>query len=375
MRIGVPQEIKVQEHRVGLTPASVRELHSHGHEVLMQAGAGEAIGLDDAQYRHAGATLVNGAEAVYAQAQMIVKVKEPLAAECRLLRPGQILFAYLHLAADPALTQALVASGAVCIAYETITGPDRSLPLLAPMSEVAGRMSIQVGAACLQTSHGGMGLLLGGVPGVPPAHVVILGAGVVGSQALQAAVGLGARVTILDCRVERLRRIDRVFGNRAVTAFSTAQAIEDAVASADLLVGAVLVPGAAAPKLVTRPMVAGMKKGSVIVDVAIDQGGCVQTSRPTSHEAPTFLVGGVLHYGVTNMPGAVARTSTFALNHATLGPALAIADKGWRQAALDDPHLRHGLNVVEGTVTHPAVADSLGCAWTDAEVLLARMPA
>ncbi len=371
MRIGVPRELKVEEHRVGLTPASVREMRSHGHEVLVQRGAGEAIDLSDGQYRDAGALLLDSAEAIYAQSDMIVKVKEPLPSEWRLLRPGQILYAYLHLAADAALTRALVASGSVCFAYETITGPDRSLPLLAPMSEVAGRMSIQVGAAGLQTSNGGMGLLLGGVPGVPPAHVVILGAGVVGSQAMQAAVGLGARVTILDCRVERLRRIDRVYGNRAVTAFSTAQAVEEAVASADLLVGAVLVPGATAPRLVTRPMVADMRKGSVIVDVAIDQGGCVETSRPTTHASPTFVVDGVVHYGVANMPGAVARTSTFALNHATLGPALAIADKGWRRAALDDPHLRNGLNVVEGCVTHEAVAASLGCAWTDAGELLA----
>ncbi len=371
MRIGVPKEIKDHEYRVGLTPASVRELRARGHEVLVQSGAGAAIGLGDESYRQAGAALVPGAEEVFAWAEMIVKVKEPQPAECRLLREGQILYAYLHLAPDPALTAALVSSGAVCIAYETITGPGGGLPLLAPMSEVAGRMAIQAGAAHLETSKGGMGLLMGGVPGVPGAQVVILGAGVVGTNALQMAVGLGARVTILDRNVDRLRQLDRVFGNRVQTAYSTAQALDDWVAVADLVVGGVLVPGAAAPKLVTRRMVAGMKAGSVVVDVAIDQGGCFETSHPTTHTEPTFVVDGVVHYCVANMPGAVPRTSTFALNNATLVHALAIADKGWKRAALDDPHLRDGLNVVHGQVTHAAVARSLGCAYVEAARLLA----
>ena len=371
MRIGVPKEIKDHEYRVGLTPASVRELCARGHHVLVQSGAGAAIGLDDEQYRRAGAALAPGAEEVFAWAEMIVKVKEPQPAECRLLREGQILYTYLHLAPDPVLTAALVRSGAICIAYETITGPDGGLPLLAPMSEVAGRMAIQAGAAHLEKSRGGMGLLLGGVPGVPGAQVVILGAGVVGTNALQMAVGLGARVTILDRNVDRLRQLDRVFGNRVQTEYSTAQALDDGVVAADLVVGGVLIPGAAAPKLVTRRMVAGMRKGAVVVDVAIDQGGCFETSHPTTHADPTFVVDGVVHYCVANMPGAVPRTSTFALNNATLAHALAIADKGWKRAALDDPHLCDGLNVAQGQVTHEAVARSLGCAYVNASRLLA----
>jgi alanine dehydrogenase len=370
MRVGVPREIKVHEYRVGLTPSSVRELCAHGHEVAVQAGVGAEIGLDDALYRQAGASLLPSAEDVFAWAEMVVKVKEPQPAECRLLREGQILYTYLHLAPDPALTAALRHSGAVCIAYETITGPGGGLPLLAPMSEVAGRMAIQAGAAHLEKSRGGMGLLLGGVPGVPPAHVVILGAGVVGTNALQMAVGLGARVTVLDRNIDRLRQLDLVFGNRVGTAYSTAHALDDSVAAADLVVGGVLIPGAAAPKLVTRAMVAGMKKGAVVVDVAIDQGGCFETSHATTHADPTFVVDGVVHYCVANMPGAVARTSTFALNHATIGHALAIADKGWRRAALDDPHLRNGLNIVHGEVTHEAVAHSLGHAAVDPARLL-----
>lgn len=371
MRVGVPKEIKNHEYRVGLTPSSVRELRVHGHQVLVQAGAGSEIGLDDDQYRRAGATLAPSAEEVYAGADMIVKVKEPQPAECRLLREGQILYAYLHLAPDPAQTAALVNSGAVCVAYETITGPGGSLPLLAPMSEVAGRMAMQAGAVNLEKSRGGMGLLLAGVPGVPPAHVVILGAGVVGTNALQMAVGLGARVTIFDRNLDRLRHLDLVFGNRVETAYSTAYALDERIAGADVVVGGVLIPGALAPKLVTRQMVAGMKKGAVVVDVAIDQGGCFETSRATTHADPTFVVDGVIHYCVANMPGAVARTSTLALNNATIGHAIAIADKGWRQAAIDDPHLRAGLNVVHGQVTHEAVARSLGCAYVDAATLLA----
>ena len=370
MRIGLPREIKNHEYRVGLTPASVRELTAHGHPVLVQAGAGAAIGLDDAQYLAAGATLAQDAAEVFAQAEMIVKVKEPQPVECAMLRPGQILYTYLHLAPDPAQTAALVRSGAVCIAYETITGPGGGLPLLAPMSEVAGRMAIQAGAVYLEKSKGGMGVLLGGVPGVPAAHVVILGAGVVGTNALQMAVGLGARVTVLDKNVDRLRHLDLVFGNRIHTAFSTAHSVEAAVLDADLVVGGVLIPGAAAPKLVTRDMIARMKQGAVVVDVAIDQGGCFETSRPTTHADPIFVVDGVVHYCVANMPGAVARTSTFALNNATITHALALADKGWKQALRDNAHLRNGLNVAEGQVTFEAVARDLGYAYVSADSLL-----
>ncbi len=370
MRIGLPREIKNHEYRVGLTPASVRELTAHGHPVLVQAGAGAAIGLDDAQYLAAGATLAQDAAEVFAQAEMIVKVKEPQPVECAMLRPGQILYTYLHLAPDPAQTAALVRSGAVCIAYETITGPGGGLPLLAPMSEVAGRMAVQVGAVYLEKSKGGMGVLLGGVPGVPAAQVVILGAGVVGTNALQMAVGLGARVTVLDKNVDRLRHLDLVFGNRIHTVFSTAHSVEAAVLDADLVVGGVLIPGAAAPKLVTRDMIARMKQGAVVVDVAIDQGGCFETSRPTTHADPTFVVDGVVHYCVANMPGAVARTSTFALNNATIGHALALAGKGWKQALRDNAHLRNGLNVAEGQVTFEAVARDLGYAYVSADSLL-----
>jgi len=370
MRIGVPKEIKNHEYRVGLTPASVRELTGSGHQVLVQAGAGAAIGLDDAQYLAAGATLAQDAAEVFAQAEMVVKVKEPQPSECALLRPGQILYTYLHLAPDPAQTAALVRSGAICIAYETITGPGGGLPLLAPMSEVAGRMAIQAGAVYLEKSKGGMGVLLGGVPGVPAAHVVVLGAGVVGTNALQMAVGLGARVTVLDKNVDRLRQLDLVFGNRIHTVFSTAHSVEAAVLDADLVVGGVLIPGAAAPKLVTRDMIARMKPGAVVVDVAIDQGGCFETSRPTTHADPVFVVDDVVHYCVANMPGAVARTSTFALNNATITHALALAGKGWKQALRDNIHLRNGLNVAEGQVTFEAVARDLGYAYVSAESLL-----
>jgi alanine dehydrogenase len=372
MLIGVPKEIKNNESRVGLTPASVREFCQRGHTVLVQKSAGAAIGLSDAMYAAAGAALVETAEEVFARAEMVVKVKEPQPQECALLRDGQILYTYLHLAPDPQQTAALVLSGAVCIAYETITGPGGGLPLLAPMSEVAGRMAIQAGAAHLEKSKGGMGLLLGGVPGVAPGHIAILGGGVVGTNALQMAVGIGARVTVLDRNVDRLRQLDLVFGNRIVTQYSHVQAIEEAVRGADLVVGAVLVPGAAAPKLVTAGMIGAMRAGAVVVDVAIDQGGCFATSHPTTHAEPTFMVGDVVHYCVANMPGAVARTSTFALNNATIGPALALADKGWRQAMRDDVHLRHGLNVCGGKVTYEAVARDLGYEYVPAETLLAQ---
>ncbi len=370
MRIGLPKEIKNHEYRVGLTPASVRELTSRGHAILVQAGAGMAIGLYDERYQRAGATLVSDAATVFARSDMIVKVKEPQPQECAMLRPGQILYTYLHLAPDPQQTAALVKSGAVCIAFETITGPAGGLPLLAPMSEVAGRMAVQAGAAHLEKSKGGMGVLLGGVPGVPAAHVVIIGAGVVGSHALQVAVGMGARVTVLDKNVDRLRQLDLVFGNRIHTLYSNAQNLEDAVLDAELVVGGVLIPGAAAPKLVTRQMIGAMKKGAVVVDVAIDQGGCFETSHATTHDDPTFVVDGVVHYCVANMPGAVARTSTFALNNATIGHALALADKGWKQALKDDEHLRRGLNVAQGKVTYEAVARDLGYDYVNADTLL-----
>jgi alanine dehydrogenase len=370
MKVGVPKEIKNHEYRVGLTPASVRELTSRGHQVLVQSGAGAAIGLSDALYQAAGATLVADAHQVFAQADMIVKVKEPQPQECAMLREGQILYTYLHLAPDPEQTTALVKSGAICIAYETITGPGGGLPLLAPMSEVAGRMAVQAGAAHLEKSKGGMGVLLGGVPGVPAAHVAIIGAGVVGTHALQMAVGLGARVTVLDKNVDRLRQLDLVFGNRISTVYSNAQSVEDAVLDAELVIGGVLIPGAAAPKLVTRNMIASMKKGAVVVDVAIDQGGCFETSHATTHAEPTYVVDDVVHYCVANMPGAVARTSTFALNNATIGHAVALADKGWKQALKDNVHLKNGLNVASGKVTYEAVARDLGYSYTKADTLL-----
>jgi len=371
MLVGVPKEIKNQESRVGLTPASVRELVLHGHQVLVQRSAGLAIGLSDAMYEAAGATIIDSAEEIFYRADMIVKVKEPQAQECAMLRQDQILYTYLHLAPDPVQTAALVKSGAICIAYETITGPGGGLPLLAPMSEVAGRMAIQAGAAHLEKSKGGMGLLLGGVPGVAPGHVAIIGAGVVGTNALQMAVGIGARVTVLDKSVDRLRQLDLVFGNRIVTQYSNAHTIEEVVLDADLVIGGVLVPGAAAPKLVTSNMIARMKAGAVVVDVAIDQGGCFETSHATTHADPTYMVGEVVHYCVANMPGAVARTSTFALNNATIGHAVALADKGWRLAMRENAHLKNGLNVCQGHVTYEAVARDLGYLYVAADAALA----
>ena len=370
MRIGVPKEIKNHEYRVGLTPASVRELTLRGHKVLVQTGAGASIGLSDEQYVSAGAELAPDAATVFATTDMIVKVKEPQPQECAMLRPGQSLYTYQHLAPDPEQTAALIKSGAICIAYETITGPGGGLPLLAPMSEVAGRMAVQAGAAHLEKSKGGMGILLGGVPGVPAAHVVIIGAGMVGTNALQMALGLGARVTVIDKSVDRLRQLDLIFGNRISTVYSTAHNIEEAVLDADLVVGGVLIPGAAAPKLVTAEMVSRMKAGAVVVDVAIDQGGCFETSHATTHAEPTYMVDGVVHYCVANMPGAVARTSTFALNNATIGHAIALADKGWKQALKDSEHLKMGLNVAEGKVTYEAVARDLGYNYVSADALL-----
>ena len=360
MLIGVPKEIKDNEYRVGLTSTSVRELGAHGHRVLVETGAGAGIGLADEDYRRAGAEILGGAEEVFARAEMIVKVKEPQAVERKRLRAGQILFTYLHLAPDPEQTRDLLASGAVCIAYETVTAANGTLPLLAPMSEVAGRMSIQAGATCLEKSHGGRGMLLGGVPGVEPAKVVIIGGGVVGSNAALMAVGAGAEVIVLDRSTDVLRALVRQFGTRIETIFSTRDAIEAHVASADLVVGGVLIPGAAAPKLITDEMIKGMRPGSVIVDVAIDQGGCCETSRPTTHSHPTYIEHDVIHYCVANMPGGVPRTSTYALNNATLHHVTALADKGWKRALTDDPHLLAGLNVIAGKVTYRGVAEALG---------------
>jgi alanine dehydrogenase len=370
MIIGVPKEIKNNEFRVGMTPASVRELVGHGHRVLVQRGAGSAIGLSDELYAAAGAELLATPAEVFAAAELIVKVKEPQPDECRMLRPGQWLFTYLHLAPDPEQTKLLLASGAIAVAYETVTSDSGALPLLAPMSEVAGRMAIQAGASCLEKEKGGAGLLLGGVPGVAAAQVVILGGGVVGYNAALMAVGMGAQVTVLDRSLERLKQLDAQFGNRIRTLYSTASSVEESVLDADLVVGAVLVPGAMAPKLVGRSLLARMRPGSVLVDVAIDQGGCFETSHPTTHAEPTFVVDGIVHYCVANMPGAVARTSTFALNNATLPFVLALADKGGRQALRDDAHLRNGLNVHGGQVTCAPVARALGYAWVDPLTLL-----
>ncbi len=360
MRIGVPKEIKVHEYRVGLTPAGVRELKASGHDVMIQAQAGLAIGLTDDMYRAVGAEIVGTAEEIFSRAEMVIKVKEPQAAETKLLREGQALFTYLHLAPDPDQTKALVASKCVAIAYETVTDGRGGLPLLAPMSEVAGRMSIQAGAHAMEKAQGGNGVLIGGVPGVAPAEVVVIGGGVVGYNAARVAVGMGANVTILDRSLPRLAWLDDSFGGRLTTVFSTRDAVEQYVSAADLVIGAVLVPGAAAPKLVTREMLKRMKPGAVIVDVAIDQGGCFETSRPTTHQQPTYVVDGIVHYCVANMPGGVARTSTFALTNATLPFALALANKGYRKALLDDPNLREGLNVHLGQITYRAVAEALG---------------
>ncbi len=371
MLIGVPREIKVHEYRVGMTPSAVREAVAHGHGVLVETQAGAGIGAADDDYRKAGAQIAAAAAEVFARAEMIVKVKEPQAAERRLLRDGQVLFTYLHLAPDPEQVKDLIASGAVCIAYETVTSPAGGLPLLAPMSEVAGRLAVQAGARCLEKSAGGMGTLLGGVPGVAPARVVILGAGVVGTNAAQMAVGTGAQVVVIDRSIDALRRIDAMFGGRAITVFSNQDNVEREVLRADLVVSGVLIPGDAAPKLITRAMLARMKPGAVIVDVAIDQGGSTETSRPTTHAEPTYTVDGVVHYMVANMPGAVPRTSTYALNNATLPFTLALADKGWRKALRDDPHLKNGLNVAAGKVTYKAVAKALDLAYTPADAVIA----
>ena len=360
MLIGIPKEIKNHEYRVGLTPSSVREATAHGHDVIIETNAGAGIGCSNDDYVAAGAKIVDTAAEIFAKSEMVVKVKEPQKVEYEQLREGQLLFTYLHLAPDPEQTAGLVKSGVTAIAYETVTDKNGGLPLLAPMSEVAGRMAPQVGAAALQRANGGRGMLLGGVPGVAPAKVVVIGGGVVGTNAARIAAGMGADVIILDKNVKRLTYIDDVFGPRIKTQYATIDDTEALVYDADMVVGAVLIPGAAAPKLIHKNQLSKMKPSSVIVDVAIDQGGCFETSKATTHADPTYIVDDVVHYCVANMPGAVARTSTFALNNATLPFTLALADKGWKKACQDDPHLAAGLNVHEGGITYEAVARDLG---------------
>jgi alanine dehydrogenase len=370
MRVGCPREIKNHEYRVGLTPGSVREYVAHGHEVLVETGLGEGIGADDNAYRSAGAMVAKTAAEVFSKADMIVKVKEPQPGEWTQLREGQILYTYLHLAPDPEQTKGLLASGVTAIAYETVTDDRGGLPLLAPMSEVAGRLSIQAGATALQKANGGRGLLLGGVPGVLPGKVTVLGGGVVGLHAARIAVGLGADVSIIDRSIPRLRQLDDIFNGRVHTRYSTVEALEEECFSADVVIGAVLIPGATAPKLVTREMLSGMKKGAVLVDVAIDQGGCFETSHATTHADPTFVIDGIIHYCVANMPGAVPVTSAHALNNATLHYGLQLADKGLK-ALVDDQHLRNGLNVHKGRITNRAVADALGYELSEPKAILA----
>jgi len=374
MLIGIPKEIKTHEYRVGMVPSRVRETVHHGHQVVVQVGAGAAIGFDDETYRTAGAEVVANAGEIFERADMVVKVKESQAEECAMLRPGQILFTYLHLAADLPQTEALLESGCTAIAYETVTDRHGRLPLLAPMSEVAGRMSAQVGAHCLEKEQGGSGVLLPGVPGVSAGKVVVVGGGVAGANAARMALGLEARVVVIEKSLERLEELDALFGPRLDAVYSTMEAIESHVVEADLVIGSVLLPGAAAPKLVTRDMVRRMQPGSVIVDIAIDQGGCCETSRPTTHASPTYVEEGVVHYCVTNMPGAVARTSTFALNNATLPRALALADKGLARAMAEDEHLRAGLNVHDGMLTCGPVAEALDLPYTSAEDVLGISP-
>ncbi|TXI93865.1 MAG: alanine dehydrogenase [Neisseriales bacterium] len=373
MLVGVPKEIKNHEYRVGMTPAGVYELVRHGHQILVETKAGLAIGYDDEDYIKAGAMIAKSAEDVFAKADMIVKVKEPQPIECKMLRPGQILFTYLHLAPDPEQAKGLLDSDCVAIAYETVTDINGGLPLLAPMSEVAGRLSIQAGAHALERHKGGCGVLLGGVPGVKPANVVVIGGGVVGINAARMAAGLGADVTLFDRNLNVLKKIDNDFGGRIKTIYSNHMNLEKAIRSAHLVVGAVLIPGAAAPKLVTRSMLKEMKKGAVLVDVAIDQGGCFETSMPTTHENPTYVVDDVVHYCVANMPGAVAKTSTLALTNATLPFVVELADKGWKQAIKDNPHLMNGLNVCHGNITYYAVARDLGYTYVDPNTILSTI--
>ncbi|HVJ43131.1 MAG TPA: alanine dehydrogenase [Dongiaceae bacterium] len=370
MLIGVPKEIKNHEYRVGLVPSSVRELVHNGHKVIVEASAGAGIGFSDKDYKAAGASIVQSAEQVFAKAEMIVKVKEPQAKECKMLHKGQLLYTYLHLAPDPAQTEGLIKSGCTAIAYETVTSAKGGLPLLAPMSEVAGRMSVQVGAHYLEKEPGGAGILLGGVPGVRAADVVVLGGGVSGTHAIRMAMGMEAQVTVIDRSIDRLRQLDEIFGSKLNTIFSTVDSIEHYVTNSDLVIGAVLIPGAAAPKLVTRKMIKAMRPGSVVVDIAIDQGGCFETSHATTHADPVYVVDGVTHYCVANMPGAVARTSTFALNNATLPFAVALANKGYKRALAEDAHLMNGLNIHEGKVTYKAVAQALKLKYTPAQEAL-----
>ncbi|MCV2882853.1 alanine dehydrogenase [Actibacterium sp. XHP0104] len=371
MLIGCPKEIKPQEFRVGLTPYAVTEAVAHGHDVIIEKGAGLGSGFDDAAYVAAGAAIVDTADEVFARAEMVVKVKEPQAVERKKLRADQVLFTYLHLAPDPDQTHDLLESGVTAIAYETVTDPAGGLPLLAPMSEVAGRLAPQVGAWTLQKANGGRGVLLGGVPGVGPGKVVVLGGGVVGTNAARIAAGMGAEVTVLDRSLPRLRYLDDVFGGTFRNRYSSAGALAELLPEADLIIGAVLIPGAAAPKLIRREHLALMKPGSAIVDVAIDQGGCVETARATTHQDPIYEVDGIMHYCVANMPGAVARTSTIALGNATMPFMLALADKGWRQACADDPHLLAGLNTHAGHLTYDAVGEALGIKVMPAETALA----
>ena len=375
MLIGVPKEIKNHEYRVGMTPASVRELNDSGHLVMVETLAGNGIGSSDEDYIAAGAEIVNSASEVYARAEMIVKVKEPQASERAMLRPQQLLFTYLHLAPDAEQTHDLIASGATCIAYETITSAQGGLPLLAPMSEVAGRMSIQAGAHVLEKAQGGRGMLLGGVPGVAPAKVVIIGGGVVGSNAAQMALGARAQVTVLDRSTQALARLDKEFNGAVKTVYSTQDSLEEYVLDADLVIGGVLIPGAAAPKLVTEAMVKAMKMGSVLVDVAIDQGGCFATSKATTHEDPTYVVDGVVHYCVANMPGGVAMTSTYALNNATLPYIMKLANVGWKKALQQDVHFLAGLNVHAGKVTNKHVAEALGYDYVPPETVVTDVTA
>ena len=374
MLIGVPKEIKAQEFRVGMTPAGVRELAASGHQVLVQRSAGEGIGLTDALYAAAGATIVDSAEQVFAETDLVVKVKEPQAQECRWLRPGQTLFTYLHLAADLKQAELLMDSGATCIAYETITSQQGGLPLLAPMSLVAGRLSVQAGAHHMEVHQGGNGTLLGGVPGVAPANVLVLGGGVVGSSALRVALGMGADVTVIDRCVSKLGELDEQYRGQLRTIYSTAESIEEHAREADLIIGAVLIPGASAPKLISADMLQLLKPGTVLVDVAIDQGGCFETSRPTTHADPTYVIDDVVHYCVANMPGAVARTATLALTNATLPYVVRLASKGSRETLLSDEHFSAGLNVFEGQLTHQAVAEALDTSWRRPSEVLSQSP-
>jgi len=370
MKVGVPKEIKNHEYRVGLSPASAKELIAHGHEVTISTGAAQGIGLTDDAYLKVGAKIANNNDSIFAESEMIVKVKEPQPDECKQLSAGQLLFTYLHLAPDPVQTELLLESGVTAVAYETVTGPRNSLPLLAPMSEVAGRLAAQAGAHCLERAQGGCGVLMGGVPGTEPAKVLVIGGGVVGQNAAYIARGMGANVTILDRSIQKLRELDIEFQGKANCVYSTQEAIERYASQSDLVIGAVLIPGANAPKLITREIINTMKPGSVVVDVAIDQGGCLETSKPTTHEEPTFVVDDVVHYCVANMPGAVPQTSTYALNNATLPFTLSMANQGWQKAMKRDPHLLHGLNLHNGKLTYKAVAEAQNLSFTDPESLI-----